>query len=428
MRYSVLNFIECPVSRTELSCLVFKEVTTPPTHVRLVDCGRINQPDAMFGPVPEFRKRTWLTEFLQSQACEPAPAARNYRAVIEEGLLISGETGRWYPIRNFIPELLPDHLRDIQSDLEFLNGFRDRIPPKLYETLHDEALFSQKGESDVGVTHKRAEMTISTKVSDPSFFGPGHVAPFNPGATGHTTFLIKLFSICLSLLAKGGENQIVLDAGCGYSWTTEWLYRIGFEPIGVDITRTYLDIAVKRAGVWLPHLILADTENLPIKPDVLDAILCYEAFHHIPERNKAMKGFFRALKPGKRVILAEPGADHEKAQVSVDMMERFGILERGMSLDDVKSYTLGTGFAEPKQHYVLEVDASVSRKDLLTPEGLEQHSATASSLFTIEKPMPRPPEDSVAAEPVRRNGISDLLAPLSRWRRGLQFQRLRMRG
>lgn len=406
MRYSLLDFIECPISHTELTCIALREAEVPAWHVKLANGSRINQPGAIFGPTPRFRKQTWLTEFLQSHACDPAPASRNETWVVQEGLLISGETGRWYPIRNFVPELLPDRLRDFERDFDFLKGLREQLPPELFERLHDKTLFSADSEEhDGGLKHKMSEMSISEKVRDDDFFGPGYIAPFNPGACDHTAHLIKLFSLCLSFLSEGGQNKFIVDAGCGYSWTTEWLYKIGFEPIGVDITRTYLDIAVERTGTWLPHLIRADTENLPLKSDIADAILCYEAFHHISERNKAMKGFFRVLKPGKRVVLAEPGADHETVQHVIDVMQKYGILERGMDLSDVENYTLGTGFMPPKQHYVVELNNSTPRRRLLKEEGIKERSLTNSNLFTIEKPLPPSEEDPV---PQRSNFLSTL--------------------
>ena len=354
--------------------------------------------------MPRFGKRTWLTEFLRSNACQPAPSSRNYEAVVEEGLLISAETGRWYPIRNFIPELLPDHLRNFERDLEFLSGLRTFLPPALFERLHDLTLFSERAdEHEAGGAYKRAEMAVASKVDDPSFFGPGYIAPFNPGDPIHTIHLIRLFSFCLPLLLKNWPNQVVLDAGCGYSWTTEWLLKIGFEPIGVDITRTYLDIAVSRLGAWLPHLVLADTENLPIRDSIVDAILCYEAFHHIPDRNTAMKQFFRVLKPGKSVILAEPGADHEFLKTSVDIMARFGILERGMSFGDVRNYVKGSGLRTPVQHHILEMDSSSAAKASLTDEFLAEHGFRATNLYTIDRPLRTVTERAKSA--MRRMGF-----------------------
>jgi SAM-dependent methyltransferase len=261
------------------------------------------------------------------------------------------------------------------------------LPAALFDRLYDEKLFSGRGDADdIGEKYKRAEMAISTKVDDPSFFGPGYLSPFNPGDSDHTVYLIRLFSFCLRLLLRNGPNQLVLDAGCGYSWTTEWLLKIGFEPIGVDITRTYLDIAVSRMGRWSPHLVLADTEHLPIRSSAVDAVLCFEAFHHIPDRKKAMQQFFRILRAGKTVILAEPGSYHDNAPTSIHAMEKYGILEHGMDLADLSDYVSGSEFLQPAEHFVLEIDAPTAAQASLTDEFLRQHHSAVANLFTIDKP------------------------------------------
>jgi uncharacterized protein YbaR (Trm112 family) len=49
---------------------------------------------------------------------------------IVSGLLICPDKkcGRWYPIIDEIPHMLPDELRDEEEDKEFLRRWRDEIP------------------------------------------------------------------------------------------------------------------------------------------------------------------------------------------------------------------------------------------------------------------------------------------------------------
>src|SRR2546430_57794 len=129
MRYSLLTFLECPSSRTDLVCLSTKENPLVLPHVRqFSEATRVNRAGAVVGPIPRFRTETELTAALRREACEPAPPARNYDVMVEEGVLVSGESGRWYPIRNFIPELLPDHLRGFDRDFAFLETLHASIP------------------------------------------------------------------------------------------------------------------------------------------------------------------------------------------------------------------------------------------------------------------------------------------------------------
>jgi SAM-dependent methyltransferase len=162
-------------------------------------------------------------------------------------------------------------------------------------------------------------------------------------------------------LAKGGR---VIDSGCGYAWTTEWLFRSGFDPIGVDICRTYLEVGLARMGVPRPHLVIGDVEALPLRNGAARAVLAYESFHHIPNRPRAVRAYERVIEDHGVVILAEPGAAHEHAPVAIDAM-RYGILEKGMELADVQAYCDGTTL-RPEQLFMLrlaqdEIGAPVNR-------------------------------------------------------------------
>jgi SAM-dependent methyltransferase len=385
MRYSLLNFLACPSSKTEFVCLSIKENPLVLPHVRqFSQATRINQPGAVVGPLPAFQKETELAHALRREACDPAPPARNYEVMVEEGLLVSGETGRWYPIRNFIPELLPDHLRDFDRDFAFLDSLRSSIPGAIFERLNERGIFSTAKKEDQGAHHKLAEIKITEKVSDPNFFGPGYISPFNPNTREHSVFLIKMFAFCLPMLLGDGMRRVVLDSGCGYSWTTHWLMMSGFEPIGIDISRIYLDIAVSRLGASLPYVVVGDTENLPIQDSVLDAVLGFDAFHHIPDRKRAMQEFYRTLRAGGEVVLSEPGSNHEQAPDVQAIMDRFGTLEKGMNLEDVISYVQGTRFDKPQQHLVLKLEQGLAHK-LLKHDVIDRSSYAPANLFTIKK-------------------------------------------
>jgi uncharacterized protein YbaR (Trm112 family) len=50
---------------------------------------------------------------------------------IVEGLIICPTCNRWYPIREEIPEMLPDELRKQTEDLPFLKKWKEKIPSKI---------------------------------------------------------------------------------------------------------------------------------------------------------------------------------------------------------------------------------------------------------------------------------------------------------
>jgi uncharacterized protein YbaR (Trm112 family) len=50
---------------------------------------------------------------------------------IIEGLIVCPKCSRWYPIRDEIPEMLPDELRKEVEDLPFLKKWKANIPEKI---------------------------------------------------------------------------------------------------------------------------------------------------------------------------------------------------------------------------------------------------------------------------------------------------------
>jgi len=50
---------------------------------------------------------------------------------VTEGLIVCSECSRWYPIRDEIPEMLPDELRKENEDLPFLKKWKTKVPDKI---------------------------------------------------------------------------------------------------------------------------------------------------------------------------------------------------------------------------------------------------------------------------------------------------------
>jgi uncharacterized protein YbaR (Trm112 family)/2-polyprenyl-3-methyl-5-hydroxy-6-metoxy-1,4-benzoquinol methylase len=342
MRYSLLDYIACSSCGGDLNCAF---------------------------PVPE----------------NHTAANKNDSEEIKEGLLVCKSCGIWYPIIDYIPELLPPHLRDWEKDGVFLKKLEQKLSKDTYKDMLEklQAYAGSSDKEDKGLHHKRSEMSIKDNVSDESFFGPGSSSPFNPCNPDYTMHLIRRLGNVLPLLELK-QDDLVLDIGVGYAWTTEWLKKIGFQPIGVDICRTYVDIGVKRMGENLPYLVIGDIENLPLKDHILNAVLCYDAFHHIPNRQQAMGRFFRSLKENGNIVLAEPAGDHEFAQVSKDVMDKYGILEKGMDLEDVKDYCNGLRILPPEQHYILKIQGDEQGNTLL-PEFIHTHSYMDCNVYVVKK-------------------------------------------
>jgi uncharacterized protein len=55
----------------------------------------------------------------------------NNNIVITEGILFCTKCSRYYPIIDEIPVMLPDELREKQTDIDFLHQWREKIPEKV---------------------------------------------------------------------------------------------------------------------------------------------------------------------------------------------------------------------------------------------------------------------------------------------------------
>ncbi len=53
--------------------------------------------------------------------------------VIVDGVLLCSECGRYYPITDEIPCMLPDNLRNKKEDLEFLQKWKEKLPEKVVQ-------------------------------------------------------------------------------------------------------------------------------------------------------------------------------------------------------------------------------------------------------------------------------------------------------
>ena len=59
---------------------------------------------------------------------------------IVTGVIICPKCLRWYPIRDEIPEMLPDELRDEKDEIAFLREWQEKVPERI-----DRFLFGKSG-------------------------------------------------------------------------------------------------------------------------------------------------------------------------------------------------------------------------------------------------------------------------------------------
>ena len=117
MKYRLLNLLACPHCKyfpLELYIIEIKEYDRElPTEPPLCDlyCG-------------------YLSEYLRDIKGEP-PCRECIKKEIVTAVIYCSKCGRWYPVIDEIPRMLPDHYRNRAEDLNFLKKHMDSIPDKI---------------------------------------------------------------------------------------------------------------------------------------------------------------------------------------------------------------------------------------------------------------------------------------------------------
>jgi 2-polyprenyl-3-methyl-5-hydroxy-6-metoxy-1,4-benzoquinol methylase len=97
-------------------------------------------------------------------------------------------------------------------------------------------------------------------------------------------------------------GMIVLDIGCGFGRTEEWMMRRVKEVYGVDISDYIIDVCKKRfSGKRNVHFCVNSGYDLSLFEDSkFDFIYCFNVLQHIPRRftEKYLGEIKRTLKPG----------------------------------------------------------------------------------------------------------------------------------
>ena len=330
MKLCLLDFLVCLKCHRELTCYPFaiekKEEEAGFIHYCRFWCG------AKAEPLNEKRP-----DVRECHIC--------HKKEIKAGLLFCSSCQSFYPVINFIPEILPDNLRDENREKSFLMNYVAAVNNLPFDPLITLEEGFKKIEED-STRFKRAEILLTRRNDLPEgFFNPGYVLPFEKLHPVRSVERILRFMVTLYHLDLR-RDDLVLDLGAGFAWTTEWLQRLGFRPVGLDLNRDYLEIGQQRMKAASPPLVVADVENLPFRPETFQGAIFFDSFHHIAGRKKAINNIVTVLKSGGRLIMADPGAGHEKHPRSQEVERVYGILEKGITLQEIEELIRGTDFCD----------------------------------------------------------------------------------
>jgi 2-polyprenyl-3-methyl-5-hydroxy-6-metoxy-1,4-benzoquinol methylase len=140
------------------------------------------------------------------------------------------------------------------------------------------------------------------------------------------------------------------ELGCGSGWMTRLAARHGVHAEGYDISPEMIEIAREQAeaeGVGA-RFEAADMETLELGRR-FDACLLYDALHHSPRADLVFTTAHRTLKPGGRLLLAEPNWK-QRFQGRWAAGE-YGVTEFGYSPRTLKKLMREAGFTEIRRFH-----------------------------------------------------------------------------
>jgi SAM-dependent methyltransferase len=102
------------------------------------------------------------------------------------------------------------------------------------------------------------------------------------------------------------ERSRVLDVGCGPGNFTSYVATklpADGVAVGVDISASMLDRAVRFAETGTTVYIRADAHELPFKSAVFDGVMCYAAMYMMRDPYRVLDELIRVLTPGGRLAV-----------------------------------------------------------------------------------------------------------------------------
>ena len=146
-------------------------------------------------------------------------------------------------------------------------------------------------------------------------------------------------------LLELAPGMTLCELGCGSGWISRLAARHGVKAEGYDISPDMIEIAREQAaeeGLDVRYE-TGDMEQLDLGRR-FDTCLLYDALHHSPSADLVLATARRALKPGGRVLLAEPNwTQRFEGRKAVG---EYGVTELGYTPHRLKRILRDQGFTD----------------------------------------------------------------------------------
>jgi len=143
---------------------------------------------------------------------------------------------------------------------------------------------------------------------------------------GDDALFARRSSSALAWLEPLDPEMIVLDVACGAAHTVEQTAPHVRQVVGLDLTRTLLELGADRlreAGITNVLLQEGNAAELPFLDASFDLVACRAALHHVPDPGAVVAEMARVCRPGGRVVTADMVAPSADVREAFDALHRF---------------------------------------------------------------------------------------------------------
>lgn len=196
----------------------------------------------------------------------------------------------------------------------------------------------------------------------------------------------------LGLLLSGmslGKSMTVLDFGGGTGWLSRILTQLNCRAICCDVSRHALDIARDAAdrhppigtAPYRPVFLVFDGRRIDLPDESVDRIVCFDAFHHVPNPDVVIAELGRVLRPGGLAGFSEPGPRHSRSAQSQYEMRHHKVLENDIDLREIAAMARRAGFTDVTAKTLVERDLSLDEYVAVTGGSDVGHDGLRADLW-----------------------------------------------
>lgn len=123
----------------------------------------------------------------------------------------------------------------------------------------------------------------------------------------HISFTFNRHLVVYEFAKHYSENKSVVDCGCGEGYGSNVLSRVATSVIGLDISGSTIEKAIKKYPQPNLSFQQANLERkIPLQSDSADVVICSQVIEHLRNPRVLLQEIHRVLKMGGLLIIATP--------------------------------------------------------------------------------------------------------------------------